>query len=365
MRVGILLTPYKEDQIVKQEFVKIIRKRDWLHNINKKDTIFKKNKKYVTDDRSIFQYLKEKYGNDHTFVEISGNDEKIKEKIKKCDIVFLLIFDLLEAFHILPERQFKLIKSAYSLPNVYPPYEYQFFINNKNVYYDYLRKKNINVLPFLYISSKDFKKNGETCVAKVMKMKRGDDGKFIGKPIYGQESLEFEIFPKNVRANKIEKYLERISKLYSGCVFQPYLKNFDSIGEYRVFYIGNKRVYCIHTRIENGVFTYTMENENTISGLKKVFEFAEKVFKELPIFFNGTIEINKLLTRIDITCCVENQDKFFVSELEFVPSLYCDRVDHLLVDKKLGEQIKTIIDQLPKKQKVNLSSDCEFVKDYK
>ena len=45
MKVGLLLTPYKEDQVVKQEFVKIIRKRDWLRNVNKKDTIFKKNKK--------------------------------------------------------------------------------------------------------------------------------------------------------------------------------------------------------------------------------------------------------------------------------------------------------------------------------
>ena len=55
-----------------------------------------------------------------------------------------------------------------------------------------------------------------------------------------------------------------------------------------------------------------------------------------------TIIVSIVLDSI-ITCC--NNRDYFVSELEFVPSLYCDRVDHLFIDRKLGDQIIEIINQ--------------------
>ena len=53
---------------------------------------------------SILYYLRDKYGKQHTFVKIR-NDKKLKEKIESCDIVFTIIFDLLEAFPLPSKEQ--------------------------------------------------------------------------------------------------------------------------------------------------------------------------------------------------------------------------------------------------------------------
>ena len=44
----------------------------------------------------------------------------------------------------------------------------------------------------------------------------------------------------------------------------------------------------------------------------------------------------------------------FVSEIEFVPSLYLDTVDHLFIDKKLAEQMMRIVEEITPKKKVKL-----------
>ena len=349
MKVGLLVTPYKEDQIQKQEYVKV-KYRDWLNNLKVKDSIIIRNKKFATDDMSIYYYLRDKYGKQHTFVKIHGNDEKLQEKIKSCDIVFTIIFDLLEAFHILPRKDFARIKRAFKLPNVYPPYQYQFMINNKDEYYKYLDQVGINVLPFLHISSKEFLTNPSKCIKKIFAMKRGDENKFIGKPIYGQESIDFKIFSSYAQQHTVEKYLEKISSIYTGCIFQPYLKNFDKIGEYRVFYIGAKQSYCINTKRGN---YKQISLSSSDPDMKKVFAFAQQVFDHLPKFLNNKVEISKLLTRIDIACCLQ-ENEFFVSEIEFVPSLYLDTVDHLFIDKKLAEQMMRIVEEITPKKKVKL-----------
>jgi len=43
MRIGILLTPYQEEQINKQQYVKI-EKRDWLDTLKEKNIITVKKK---------------------------------------------------------------------------------------------------------------------------------------------------------------------------------------------------------------------------------------------------------------------------------------------------------------------------------
>ena len=349
MRIGLLLTPFKEDQIQKEQYVKV-KYRDWLNNLKVKDTIIIRNKKFAADDMSIFYYLREKFGKQHTFVKIQGNDDKLQEKVKSCDIVFTIIFDLLEAFHILPAKDFAKIKKAFQLPNVYPPYQYQFLINNKNEYYQYLEEVGINVLPFVHISAKEFLANRSKSMKKVFAMKRGDENKFIGKPIYGQESIDFKIFNSYTQEHTVEKYLEKISSNYTGCIFQPFVKNFDKIGEYRVFYIGAKQTYCINTK---SVGYKQVPLSSSDPDIKRVFAFAQQVFDHLPKFFNNKVEISKLLTRIDIACCLQ-ENKFFVSEIEFVPSLYLDKVDHLFIDKKLAEQMMQIVNEITPKKKVNL-----------
>lgn len=338
-------------------------KRKWLKNIDCKyiihlDEDYAENdmearkyiqnngNKYVTDDIFIYYYLLYKYGKEHSFLLIEGNDKDIENKVKSCDIVFLLIFDILEAFHTLPKPVFQKMEKIFSLPNVFPPFSYQKLVNHKNLYYEYLSQNGINTIPSLYISTDDFLKNPKECVEKVLHNVRGDDHAFIGKPIYGQESIDFKLFDKYTQPHHVHKYLERISALYKGCVFQPFIKSLSKDGEYRVFYIGNKYVYTIKTKF-NESRTYIQEKRVTIKNdvkLKDVLKFTNKVFQTLPKLKIGGKHVDKLLTRIDVNCCYN--DNYFVSEIEFVPSLFINTVDNLLVDKKIGDQIIKISNQI-------------------
>jgi hypothetical protein len=68
-------------------------------------------------------------------------------------LVFIIIYDLLESFHLSDKSKFK--NFEYTLKNsdnVYPPYNYQKFINNKCTYYKYLANKKIPVAPTHCIS---------------------------------------------------------------------------------------------------------------------------------------------------------------------------------------------------------------------
>jgi hypothetical protein len=349
MKIGFIITPYKNEELIKEELIPINDQRPWLQNVNSKFIIEFKNKEWVSDDISIYYYLKNTY-KQYIFEYILGNDRHIYEKVQRCDIVFLLIFDMLEAFHILSNSQFNEMKRTFMLPNVYPPYIFQNFINNKNKYYDYLKEKNINVLPMVYISSEEFKNNPKV-VKKVMEMQRGDDDSFIGKPIFGQEKIDFEKFNKQTQKYKVVKYLERISALYDGCIFQPYIKGLEQNYEFRNFFIGEKYVYTIRTKFiivnnkqdQESVFVDMNDHPDNI----EIVNFAKKVFSKLPQLKMGNQYVEKLVTRIDIGCCF-GIPKYFVSEVEFVPSLYTNiqEVVKIMIDKTMGDQIIKIIEQI-------------------
>jgi hypothetical protein len=61
----------------------------------------------------------------------------------------------------------------------------------------------------------------------------------------------------------------------------------------------------------------------------------------------GNQYVEKLVTRIDIGCCF-GIPKYFVSEVEFVPSLYTNiqEVVKIMIDKTMGDQIIKIIEQI-------------------
>jgi len=349
MKIGLIITPYKLEELDKEEIIPIDEEREWLNEVNQKFIIEDKNKDYVPDDISIYYYLKNTYKKKHIIEYIFGNDPLIYEKVKRCDVVFLLIFDMLEAFHTLSQKEFNEMKRTFELPNVYPPYIFQNFINNKNKYYDYLKKHQINVLPMVYVSSNEFKKNPKATVNKILKIQRGDDDAFIGKPIFGQEKIDFQKFVKNTEAYKVVKYLERISSIYDGCIFQPYIKYLAEKYEYRSFFIGDKYYYTIQTHSPHGTNVYSdkfINMDDTEEG-RDILLFTKKVFSVLPQLKMGTSNVEKLVTRIDVSCCFETQ-RYFVSEIEFVPSLFTDlkEVVDLKIDQLIAEQIIVIAEQI-------------------
>ena len=126
---------------------------------------------------------------------------------------------------------------------------------------------------------------------------------------------------------------------YDGCIFQPYIHNLNVNAEYRNFFIGNKYVYTVQTLQVNGKNKYLLV-PSTHSSLPKIIAFAKKVMHALPQIQYQNIHTPFLLTRIDISCCFSS-DKYFVNEIEFVPSIYSDlnHVQDIFMDKLIGDQI--------------------------
>jgi hypothetical protein len=349
IRIGCIITPYFNEEISKKELIAMDEKeRPWLKNVPKNFVISHKNKSWVSYDISILLYLKSNYGAEYDFVPIIGNDKKIYEKAQSCNMVFLLIFDKLEAYHVLSKQEYQRIENVFSKDNIFPPAAFQMLINYKNDYYQYLQKKNVSVLPMVVIKSEDIEEgeDKEEVMLKISELPKGDEGKIIGKPIFGQESIDFEVFEKN-GMYKVNKYLERIQSLYEGCIFQPYIKALEKNGEWRVFFIGNRFVYMIRTQNIN-----TFIDSSKDKDFDDALRFAHEVFKALPTLNVLGKPVDRLLTRIDIGCCQGDKGKqkkgFFVSEVEFVPSMYFDvpEVQKLQIDKKLSEQILKIVRQV-------------------
>ena len=77
MKIGLIITPYKEDEKEKDEYVPIDSSRPWLKNVDEEFIIHHKNKQYVADDIAIYYYLKYK---------------KIKNRERIYRIFFIFLF---------------------------------------------------------------------------------------------------------------------------------------------------------------------------------------------------------------------------------------------------------------------------------
>lgn len=348
IRIGCLITPYFDEEIDKDELIVIdVQKRPWLDNVPSEYTIHYEKKTWVSYDISILLYLRKFYGKQYDIVPIIGNNKNIYKEVQSCNIVFLLIFDKLEAYHVLSKQEYQRIENVFSKDNIYPPAAFQMLINYKNEYYDFLRKKHVDVLPMLVVKSTNIEDDMEEVEEQISKLPKGDEGKIIGKPIFGQESIDFRIFAKEDRTYKIRKYLERIASLYEGCIFQPYIKSLQNNGEWRVFFIGMQYVYMIRT-IEIPTIKITFVDTTKDEKSREVLQFAKRVFNTLPRLELFGRPVDRLITRIDIGCCQQGRVGYFVSELEFVPSMFFDvlEVQELQMDKKLSEQIIHIVRQI-------------------
>ena len=117
-----------------------------------------------------------------------------------------------------------------------------------------------------------------------------------------------------------------------------------------MYFVGNKYVYTIITtatvvdrpKAERGNF-----KENN---LKRYKIFSRKVLKKLPDVIVDGVKLPRLLTRIDVSCCLEGPKSIFVNELEFVPSLYIEEnTPGKPIDQLLGDKIVSITKLFKKK----------------
>jgi glutathione synthase/RimK-type ligase-like ATP-grasp enzyme len=344
MNIGIVLN-YKNAEKKKDELIPIDSK-PWLKiadEVKYKNLILKKkDKKYVPADLAIGLYIESKFPD--IKIDYITPDEISTRRFKKNDLVFIIIYDLLEAFHLTKKDNFNKFKLALqNSNNVYPPYQYQKFINNKCVYYKYLANKGLPVAPTQCVTKeKWYTRNPKMYISNLIsRMKHNKWESIIAKPVYGQESKDFAKFIA-CKSNGLEcqkkhllKYFSKNIPKYKSIVIQEYIKGFDkSNPEIRTYFINGKYYYSIITTaddVEQPVQEggkYPIPNDKW----KYAMELAKQVMDSLPKI--DLASKYPILTRIDLGSGLLNvPHTLFVNEVEFVPSLYIEDQNNPVVEK--------------------------------
>ena len=347
LKIGIVLN-YKQAEKKKDELY-CLSKYPWLELANKKEfdslVIQKKGQPCVPADVAIGLYLESlPHENIKITVDYITPDEISIKRFKESDIVFVIIYDLLESFHLSDRSKFDNFKHTLkNSKNVYPPYEYQKFINNKCHYYKYLEKKQIPVAPTHCISkSKWLKKDSDSYVnTLVNKIKHNKWGSVIAKPVYGQESKDFAKFVTtngiDTQKKKIKRYLAKNIPKYKSIVIQEYIPGFDkSNPEFRTYFIDGIYAYTIITT-DKIVATPSQEGgEYSIPNnlWRYILRFSKRVMDSLPKLDLPVHLKSPILTRIDIGSGLQGvPHSLFVNEVEFVPSLYIEDQDFPVVEE--------------------------------
>jgi len=336
MRIGILLTS-KKQEFKKEEMINTgQRKRKYLKGSPDSLTIKSKGKKLIPSDAAIGVYLEKHYKD--VIVDYIQPNEISPNRLKKNDINFMIIYDLLESYHTDDKKVFLKMKNTLkSAKNIYPPYYYQEYINNKCNYYENLDKKKLPIVPTICRNDT----NGESIVKEI---KNQEWEQAIAKPIYGQESKLFKKF-KTLSPVQMKKHMERITKKHGlpGTIFQEYIKGFDAKSiESRTFWVGDKYKYSVYTN-DNNVWCPKEEGgTKEWEGYKNSIKLGKNTLKKLPKIVVDGIHLPRLLTRIDISCCLEGKNKYnsaFINEVEFVPSIYIEeKTVPVLMEVELAKQ---------------------------
>lgn len=399
-RIGILLTNSKNEG--KKEEIISLRKRNpprpWI-----KDTDFTANPDFkiirkpynltykqikipqtvgVATDVSIGEYIRHYHSNDCEVDYIRPKDISA-ERLAKNDINFLLIYDLLESFHTDRTKGKRLHNNfktvVQNATNVFPNWKYQEFIDSKLLYYEYFRAHDIPIAPTLTLSREDYHEQvkkeiasgGEQGAARrvaaaiLAKIEQNTWGKFIAKPVFGQEAKSCKSF-KNASAkdvgDRFAKYITETYAKYPGLIFQKFIHGFGettSCPELRMYFVGDTYHFSmIATR--DRIYTLRSEggkpsgrSQNGLLDLPKnirldaLMEIARKVISVLKKKCtlqrpDGSVTTLPLLvTRVDMGCIQDGEFKPWVNEIEFVPSYYMEDHTHPL-DGCVGEQAALI-----------------------
>ncbi len=366
IKIGIICTKASSEK-KKDELVNVNSSlRKWLSidTVPKKYCIDNyKGQCCVPGDVSVAMYIR-KYYSEEVIVDIILCKEITKSRLDQNDINFMLIYDLLEAFHNIKridKRLYNQIKTALlTSKKVYPPASFQNFVNRKDKYINYLKKKKINTIPTITIThAQAMKCTPQQILQKVKKQKQPPwEGRFIAKILFGQESIGFKAFTKITDTNEkkvlneIRTYLHLYKTKFNkgkpdnlpGFILQKYIEGFDKKNpEIRMYYIDGEYQYSIITtdkrvmipKAENGTCKITTK---TFEELKR---FSKKVLNKLPpIKYKGKV-VPKLLIRIDIACQKNFKKEWIVNEIEFVPSLYIEDISKI-PEPELGDAIVKI-----------------------
>jgi len=174
-RIGILLTVGK-NEAKKEELVSLRKRippRPWVKGADKK---FKVSRPVynarpptvgVPTDVSAGLYIK--HASEQFEVDFIEPKEITEDRLAANDVNFMLIYDLLEAFHTDRSKNKKVFENLKSVlgraKNVFPNLSFQEFVNSKLSYYNYFTSKNLPIAPTVTLSKEEWAKE----VAKATK----------------------------------------------------------------------------------------------------------------------------------------------------------------------------------------------------
>ena len=138
LKIGIILN-YKTAEKKKDELLNVnSRKMKWLSLGNqdkyKKFVIISNKKKFVPADVAIGLYLE--YNHPEVIIDYITPEEISTKRFKSNDINFVIIYDLLESFHLSDKSNFHNYKRALkNSNNVYQNLKGKWIIDNDNTIY--------------------------------------------------------------------------------------------------------------------------------------------------------------------------------------------------------------------------------------
>jgi len=340
VRIGILLTlpeqERKKGELIScgdEEWCKKIPKQFVFERTSKK---FKKYGKYgYPTDVATGAYIQHALKEKDVEVDFILPSEITKARLASNDLNFLMIYDILEAFHT-DKTDAKTVynnlkKCLLGAQNVYPPREYQEFVYSKINYYNYLKEKNVSIIPTFTMTSEEYHKLGhEAAMKKVLAFWDEEKlGRVICKPVYGQEAKDLEFFnPTPKDKGRMKKYFRKCQTKYPGLVMQKCVKGFGNSPdspELRMYYMGQDYKYSVCAG-RNCILKHPIgEGGDLPCPIEKLKTLTKKILNKLPpiVMPNGA-KLPRLITRLDMGWRVEGKYHPFVNEVEFVPSLYSE-----------------------------------------
>jgi len=380
-RIGILLTE-PSNEAKKEELISLRRRnppRPWIKTIDfKANPDFKVKRdayklKYfdqevprtvgVATDVSIGEWLRVYHGDIFEIDYIRPKDIN-KKRLAENDINFLIIYDLLESFHIDRTKgkrvYHQFLEAVRTSKNIFPNWELQEFVGSKLLYYNHFKKVGIPIVPTHTLTREEFiaqvtaevtsggvQGATDRVTAKILATIQSEEwGKFIAKPVLGQESKACKTFRPGENLGKMfNKYLVGTMKKYPGVIFQKFISGFGKsidVPEVRMYWVGReyqfsvvatrRKIYCLTDdghkplkRKQNG--TMRLPKPANLETLKEIARKVMEVLQSKVKMKSTDGEVLPLLmTRVDMGIMQNGEFKPWVNEVEFVPSYYVE--DH-------------------------------------
>lgn len=229
------------------------------------------------------------------------------------------------------KSRFKKLKATLQdTKNLYPPLEYQEFIESKINYYSYCKSKNLDIMPTFTMTAEEYRKLGhDVSIRKAFEFMQHEElNRVIAKPVLGMGGADVEFFnASGAKARTaLSRYFKKCMKKYPGLVLQRVVKGFGmskECPELRMYFLGDEYQYSVSAN-ENCVLSHPEAEGGTLKvPLEKVKAVTQKIIKKLPpIVMHNGVRVPRMITRLDMGWRIDGKNQPFMNEVEIEPSLY-------------------------------------------